>query len=649
MQYYEILAGSQRYHGTKPLIYASKIPLAKGSIVTIPLQSQNISGIVLSRVTKPSFSTKPIVQLLPLPELPSTSLKLIDWLSQYYPAPIGSIVSNYIPHLFGPRLKIPVPSEPKTTGQISSLPPLTKEQKTVIDKINSYKHKQLAFLLHGDTGTGKTRVYIEQAKPELAKGRSVLILSPEISLSSQLISEFKKSFNYPVIAFHSNLSEAKRREAWLQILSSTKPVIVVGPRSALFAPFNKLGLIVVDEAHESAYKQEQTPRYHALRVAGKLAQLHDAKLIIGTATPNVTDYYIAEVLKMPIFRMQELATKKLLAKPRLLIVSAKNKAHFSRNAYLSDDLLDGVESSLNKGEQSLIYLNRRGTSRIILCEKCSWQALCPNCDLPLTYHGDTHIMRCHTCGYKNKAIASCPVCASTKILYKSVGTKSIVDSLASFFPKARIQRFDTDNKISERFEQHYDTIVKGGVDILVGTQLLAKGLDLPRLSMVGVVTADTGLSFPDYTAEERTFQQLVQIIGRIGRGHVAGTAIIQTHNPNSSAITSAINRDWDGFYRQQLDERRQFMFPPFCYLLKLSCTRKSQASAIKTSQALMHKIQQLPLKLQLSNPIPSFYEKSSRGFKWQIIIKAKNRNELLRVVRILPAGWIYDLDPVNLL
>jgi len=267
----------------------------------------------------------------------------------------------------------------------------------------------------------------------------------------------------------------------------------------------------------------------------------------------------------------------------------------------------------------------------------------------LTYHGDTHIMRCHTCGHKAKAVANCPVCGSSKVLYKSIGTKSIVDSLTRFFPKARIQRFDTDNKQSERFEQHYDTIVRGDVDILVGTQLLAKGLDLPQLSMVGVVTADTGLSFPDYTAEEHTYQQLLQIVGRIGRGHTTGTAIIQTHNPSSPAIIAAINKDWYSFYKQQLEERRQFMFPPFCYLLKLSCVRKTQASAIKTSQDLMHKIQQLPLKLKLSGPAPSFYEKSSRGFKWQIIIKAKNRNELLKVVEMLPAGWTYDIDPISLL
>ena len=648
MQYYEILAGSQRYHGTKPLVYACEKSLAIGSIVTIPLQNQNISGIVLSEVTKPPFLTKSIIQLLPIPALPGTSLELINWLSQYYPAPIGSIVSNFIPHLFGPRLKIPTPITPSTVRSKVSLPPLTKEQKAVTKEIHSSKYK-LSFLLHGDTGTGKTRIYIEQAGPELAKGRSVLILTPEISLSSQLISEFKKSFSYPVIAFHSNLSEAKRRGAWLQILGSIEPVIVVGPRSALFAPFKKLGLIVVDEAHESAYKQEQTPRYHALRVAGKLAQLHKAKLIIGTATPNVTDYYIAETIKMPILRMQELATKSLPARIKTKVVPSNDKTLFSRNPYLSDDLLNAVETSLNKNEQSLVYLNRRGTARLILCEKCGWQALCPNCDLPLTYHGDIHIMRCHTCGYKAKAVANCSVCGSSKVLYKSIGTKSIVDSLARLFPKARIQRFDTDNKQGERFEQHYDTIVRGDVDILVGTQLLAKGLDLPRLGMVGVVTADTGLSFPDYTAEEHTYQQLLQIVGRVGRGHTTGTAIIQTHNPNSPAIISAINKDWDSFYKAQLDERRQFMFPPFCYLLKLGCTRKTQASAIKTSQALMHKIQRLPLKLQLSGPAPSFYEKSSRGFKWQIIIKAKNRNELLKIVQILPAGWAYDLDPISLL
>jgi len=649
MEYYEVLSGSQRYHGTKPLIYSSKFSLKKGAIVSVPLQKQNILGVVLSRAVKPSFSTKQIVQTFPIPVLPSSSLELIKWLALYYPAPIGSIVSIFLPHLFGTRLKIPVSIKTSTTKTKTFLPPLTKDQNTAIMTIQSYDKQQRSFLLHGDTGTGKTRIYLELAQSVLAKKQSVLILIPEISLSSQLIKELDKVLTCPVIAYHSNLSEAKRRDRWLQILESSEPLVVVGPRSALFTPFDRLGLIVVDEAHENAYKQDRAPHYHTLRVAGKLAQLHNARLIIGTATPNVTDYFVAEAIKIPIIKMQEPATKTNPAKTKVCVVPIIDKSFYKRDPYLSDILLEAVEASLNKAEQALVYLNRRGTSRLVMCENCGWQALCLNCDLPLTYHGDSYVMRCHTCGYRAKAVATCPDCTSPNILYKSIGTKSIVDSLTRLFPQARIQRFDTDNKTSERFEKHYEKIVRGDVDILVGTQLLAKGLDLPRLSMVGVVIADTSLSFPDYTAEEQTYQQLKQIIGRVGRGHIAGTAIIQTYNPNSPAILSAINNKWLDFYKSQLKERRKYLFPPFCYLLKLSCIRKTQSSANKASQSLIYKLKLTPLKIRLSTPAPSFYEKSSNGYKWQIIIKSKNRNELLKVVELLPANWAYDLDPINLL
>jgi len=647
MFFYKVLVSSQRYHGNEPLTYSSEDALNRGQLVVVPLQRQTVVGLVSDKTTKPAFKTKPIVSWLEYC-LPITSLQLLTWLGEYYPAPIGAITNLFIPTniTLVPRKESKV--SVSAPVEIINLPSLTDEQKRTLLSIDGFPKDQ-SILLHGDTGTGKTRIYLELASRQLARGSSVLVLTPEIGLTPQLVGSFQRAFNELVVVIHSGLSPGERKKAWLSILEAKQPLVVIGPRSALFSPISKLGLIVVDEMHESAYKQEQAPYYQSLRVAAKLASLHKAQLIMGSATPNVTDYYIAKARGVPILRMKELAVSTSHAKSSVRVISAQNKDHFSRNPYLSNELIESLETTLNHGAQSLIFLNRRGTARLVACQICGWQSRCPNCDLALTYHGDSHSMRCHTCGYKAKAIVHCPICSSTEILYKSIGTKSIVETLEHLFPKARIQRFDTDNKKAERFEQHYDQVMSGKIDILVGTQLITKGLDLPKLAFVGVVTADTNLTFPDYTAEERTYQLLTQIIGRIGRGHIAGQAIIQTHNPESYVIQTAISRDWDTFYADQLHERQKFLFPPFCYLLKLSCTRKTIASCMKSAQALLSNLQQLGLPLRIIGPTPSFYEKSAKGYTWQLVVKAKNRQHLVHIAHFLPAGWSYDLDPTNLL
>jgi len=647
MYYYKVWVASQRYHGAEPLTYSSNQKLESGTIIVIPLQHQNIVGVVDQSVSKPPFKTKSVLSVLDMPPLPQPSLKLLVWLLDFYPAPLGFITSQFLPSQLASKPRLPGPKKRSKATAKLNLPPLTNEQKVALGAIQATS-KQHSYLLHGDTGTGKTRLYLELAQTTHKAHQDVLVLTPEISLTPQLVATFEQMFPGQVITLHSNLSVSARRSAWLRVLTATNPLVVIGPRSALFAPFRDLGLIVVDEAHDNAYKQEQAPYYQALRVAAKLADIHDAKFIMGTATPNVTDYYIAQAKGLPILRLQALA-KGVQTRPNVVVVAAREKKYFTRSLHLSDALLQALEKSLQGGEQSLVFLNRRGTARLVMCQACGWQARCPVCDLPLTYHGDVHIMRCHTCGYKTNAMAHCPVCSSTDIIYKSAGTKSIVDELARLFPKARIKRFDTDNKKAERFEQHYETVVDGKVDMLVGTQLLSKGLDLPKLSVVGVVTADTSLSFPDYTAEERTFQLLTQIIGRVGRGHLPGTAIVQTYNPDSPIIQAAVTKNWQSFYQTQLAERQRFMFPPFCYLLKLTCTRKTQASALKTAQALRSQLENLRLPVQIIGPSPSFYEKTAQGYCWQIIVKAKSRHHLINVIKTLPSGWSHDIDPTNLL
>ncbi len=641
--YYEVLASSKRYHGTGALTYSYSQKLSIGSLVKVPLRNDDVVGIVVDKVTKPAFATKPVTEVLAFNIIPKTSLELLNWLQAYYPASLGSIVAQFLPSGLDKSVKDNENDENLTKP--ITLPPLTSEQSNVINRIN----KSGTFLLHGDTGTGKTRVYIELAKQELISGKDVLILTPEISLTPQLVSDFQSVFGSKVIVIHSSLTGVERRKAWLDVLKSTKPVIVIGPRSALFAPFKNLGLIVADEAHDNAYKQEQAPYYHGLRVAGQLAKINSAKLVMGSATPSVTDYFVAEAKNIPILRMTKLAKQSEHAKANIQIIDSTNRKLFTKNHYLSDDLLKAIGQTLSSGNQALIFLNRRGTARLVACQNCGWQALCPNCNLPLTYHGDEHIMRCHTCGFKDSSPTICPICKSSDIIYKSAGTKTIIELLKSLFPDAKTQRFDGDNKKAERFEQHYKNVQAGKVDIIVGTQILTKGLDLPKLGLVGVVNADSSLAFPDYTAGERTFQLLSQIIGRVGRGHAAGKAIVQTFQPGNESILAAINKDWQGFYETEVKYRQLFTFPPYCFVLKLNCVRKTQKSAQQTSVKLVEDLRQLKLPIEVVGPSPGFFEKSKNGYSWQIIVKSKSRDNLLEIINKLPAGWNYDIDPTSLL
>jgi primosomal protein N' (replication factor Y) len=416
----------------------------------------------------------------------------------------------------------------------------------------------------------------------------------------------------------------------------------------LFVPLKDIGLVVVDEAHDSAYKQDQAPRYNTLRVASKVAQLHHSRLVFGSATPLISEYYVATKKNVPIVRMQGLATSSEHSTPEIIVVDATKREEYSRDPYLSTPLLNAIKNSLAEKTQSLIFLNRRGTARLVLCQNCGWQALCPNCDLPLTYHGDKHLMRCHTCGYAQNIVLNCPVCSSVDIIFRSIGTKALTASLEKLFPEARIERFDADNAKTDRLESNFEAVHSGEIDILVGTQLLIKGHDLPQLGLVGVVAADSSLYFPDYTAEEQTYELLTQVIGRVGRGHRRGTAIIQSYHPDSAALGAAITKDWDSFYHQQLEERRLFLFPPFCHILKLSCARKSSTSAQKSAQSLANTLKKSK-GLIISGPSPAFIEHRLGLYHWQIVVKAKQRAHLLDVVEKLPANWTYDLDPINLL
>ncbi|MBR0479910.1 primosomal protein N', partial [Candidatus Saccharibacteria bacterium] len=440
---------------------------------------------------------------------------------------------------------------------------------------------------------------------------------------------------------------SKNRYFSNSLLETERPRVIIGPRSALFAPVDNLGLIIIDEEHENTYYQENPPRYSAVRVASLMAKNLDIPLILGSATPTVEDFYLAET-KGSLVRLEEKA-KKEAVKPEVKIIDLKERDNFSKNRYFSTTLLNQMSENLKQGRQTLIFHNRRGSSTLTLCEECGEEILCPNCYLPLTLHADEFVLQCHTCGHSERVPTNCPKCGHTGVIHKGIGTKLIEAELLKLFPKAKIRRFDADNKKGEELAAVYDEVKTGEVEILIGTQTLAKGLDLPKLATVGVVQADAGLSLPDFAAEERTFQLLAQVIGRVGRGHLKDTNVfIQTFRPEHPVLTFAATEDYLGFYRYMISERQKGGFPPFRFLLRLELTLKTEALVLKKVREAARELARVK-GLSVSPPRPAFHERTNKGYTWEIIIRSRSRRMLLEAVSNLDANFKITLDPPSLL
>jgi primosomal protein N' (replication factor Y) len=642
-RYYFVWVRSVRYRGNEALTYRYDGEITIGSVVRVSLQKETVLGIVTGKTLRPHFVTKPIEAVLSINPLPPESVQLASWIQSFYPSTVGVITSLFLPKTL--QTHNTLPDRYTEIAPPPILPPLTIEQSSALAAFKAPD----TYILHGRTGSGKTRLYIELADRTLAGGRAVLILVPEIGLTSQLAASFEEQFASRVVLLHSRLTPAQRQSAWLRIANATQPLVLLGPRSALFSPLHNIGAIIIDEAHDQAYKQEQAPYYQAVRVAAQLRLLHNATLVLGSATPAITDYYLAKEKNKPILTLRKLA-KPESHKRQVTIVDLKDRTQFSRTPHISRSLAQAMSAALARNQQVLLYLNRRGTARISLCQACGWQALCPRCDIPFTYHGDSHTLRCHICGCTVKAITNCPDCNNSALTFRSAGTKAIVEEAGRLFPEAHIMRFDADNLKHDRLESQYPHIVEGNVDILVGTQMLAKGLDLPRLSTLGIILADSSLYIPDYTSHEQTYQLLTQVTGRVGRGHLQGHIVIQTYQPDSPLLRAAIQDDWDTFFQSEFQERKKYFFPPFCSILKLSCKRASPLSAEKAAQAFIAHLDTLNLPVRIEGPAPAFHEKAGGKYQWQIIIKAKQRSNLLQIIKELPrSGWTYDIDPTNLL
>lgn len=645
MEYYVVSPLRVVHARESALTYHFEGSLLPGQIVAVSVGQKIVPGVILKLSKKPSFETKPIDHVVSDTPLPTQLLRVHSWLSEYYLSHPVAVWQTMLPSGLLKKRRKRLDSREKHLRERTNYV-LNKHQSEVVKAI--WERPNQTSLLRGITGSGKTAMYIELAKRTLEQGNSAIVLVPEIALTSQIVAEFAAHFD-DIILTHSTMTESERHTTWLDALTSEKPRVAIGPRSALFLPLTHVGLIVIDECHEPAYKQEKSPRYSALRAASILAREHEARVVMGSATPSVADYYLASKTDS-VVTIDTLA-KQNAVRPSVEIVDMTKHGNFPRSQFLSTTLLSQLEQTLAAGHQALLFHNRRGSAPTTLCENCGWSATCPRCFVPLTLHADQHHLRCHLCNHQERVPTACPSCAGAHIIHKGIGTKRIAEEVQRLFPKARVARFDGDNESGETVDANYQALYDGDIDIIVGTQVIAKGLDLPKLRFVGVVQADSGLALPDYQSSERVFQLLAQVSGRVGRNEHESHVVVQSYQPTHPSVLHGIAQDYEAFYEQTLQDRTRANFPPFTYLLKATCTYKTESASVRAVRQLAATLRpHLSGNDEIVGPAPAFYERARDSYRWQLIVKSTSRAQLVELARLIPpTHWQFELDPISLL
>jgi primosomal protein N' (replication factor Y) len=514
------------------------------------------------------------------------------------------------------------------------------------------------FLLHGVTGSGKTEVYLTAIETALAEGRSALLMVPEIALTPQMAGQFFSRFGDRVAILHSAFTDVERTEQWRRIRSGAASV-VVGTRSGVFAPVQNLGLIVVDEEHDGSYKQEENPRYNGRDVAIVRAQGVGACVVLGSATPSLESRYNAEKGKYTLLELPG----RIEARPMPVVELIDMRQEFletRKQDTFSRKLIEALGQRVESGEQTIVLLNRRGFSSFVACRACGERVQCINCSLTLTYHKRDRRLLCHYCGYAEKVPSQCPKCSSEHIYFLGIGSERVEEELHRAFPAARIARLDRDTVTGKRqYEVILQDFREGNYDMLVGTQMIAKGHDIPNVTLVGVVAADMGLGIPDFRAAERTFQLLTQVAGRAGRGNLPGIVLVQTINPDHYAVRLAAAQDYQGFYEKELHFRRMMHYPPFSAMANVLVRSEKKEMAMRMSTELGFLLNPPPEKLRVMGPAEAPVPRLKNEYRYQFLIKAASRkalNELLRKVRnfALENKWgatalVIDVDPLTLM
>ena len=540
---------------------------------------------------------------------------------------------------------------------------LNPEQAKAVEKINAESGK--FFLLHGVTGSGKTEVYLQAIARALEGGKGAIVLVPEISLTPQTVERFKARFSSGplqtlVAVLHSHLSTGERHDEWHKIRHG-RAKIVIGARSAIFAPVEPLGLIIVDEEHEHSYKQEEAPRYHARDVAVVRGQREGATVVLGSATPSLESYHNAKRGKYTLLEMPNRVDDKQMPLVRVLDMRTEKSKGDKGPPIFSQRLKNAIHHRLEAGEQTILFLNRRGFATSMQCPDCGLVAECPNCSLSLTYHRREQTLRCHICGHRERAPQRCPneKCRSPKIRFHGLGTEKVEDVLRKLFPKANVCRMDSDAlKRKDDFRRILGDFRRGKIDILVGTQMIAKGLHFPRVTLVGIVYADTSLHLADFRAGERTFQLLTQVAGRAGRGDVEGEVVVQTFSPVHPAIQFARRHDFEGYFEAEMEFREQLLYPPFTRAALLTIRGRNEDKVKFSADHIKRELEKLIPKLPdlvIAGPAPAPLLRAENFYRYQIMLRLGKMSVLSRHLALIDAQLTLpddvtltiDIDPVN--
>lgn len=592
--------------------------------------------------------------LYALKESPSIPKRLVDEKLHIGNQTINRLVENKIIRIVEERvIRGAVPKiEEKTDKALS----LSREQQEIVDTIREDASRGIhkTYLIRGITGSGKTEVYMQAANDVISKGRQVIVLIPEIALTFQTLMRFYNRFGNRVGVMNSTLSQGEKYDLYEQAQEGNID-IVIGPRSALFTPFSNLGLIIIDEEHETSYKSENMPKFHARETAIELARMNNASVILGSATPSIDSYYKAETGEYKLFTLTQRLTGNQL--PEVYVSDLREELKTGNRSILSRDLQRLIEDRLSKNEQIMLFINRRGVAGFVSCRACGYVVKCPHCDVSLSLHRNGQMI-CHYCGFTQAAYKQCPECGSKYILGFKAGTEQIEDTVKMMYPKARTLRMDADTtKKKESYEEILSRFLNKEADILIGTQMIVKGHDFKNVTLVGVLAADMSLFASDYRAPERTFQLLTQAAGRAGRGDVPGAVVIQTYKPDHYAIQFALKQDYEGFYNEEIGYRELMDYPPAAHMLSVLITGENEDSVKNLSERLAKLVREQFKKLVIG-PSPCSISKINDVYRYAFYIKDKEYNNLVEIKDMLEGelsirkqfkeNVFFDFDPLNM-
>lgn len=654
IQYVDILVSGSGPKDTFTYSWPEKIKETPsiGLIVRVPLKNKLITGVVigLRKHFSATYEVREVKRVVdPLLKLTSQQLALAKWMSEKYLAPYSDCIMSFLPVTTPPPKNI-IETNLNEVAINKTKIKLNDEQLAALEIIRN-GHKPI--LLHGVTGSGKTEIYIETTRETLALGKSALILVPEIALTPQTLNRFESQFNGLVAVWHSGLTDAERRSSFWQILTG-KNKIIVGSRSALFLPLQNLGLIVIDEEHEKSYFQESSPRYNSIELSEQIANQAQAKLILGSATPSLESVWKASTKQYLLAKLTKRPLGMVL--PETILIDLKQEK-LLRNRVISGSLENYIRDVLGDKKQVVLLLNRRGYSTVEMCGDCGYVQMCSSCNVPLTAHyysKQIPVFICHHCHKQEGGILECPICKSVNIKLKGFGTERVDEELKGLFPEAKVLRMDKDTTTDKaNISTMYKDFAMQKYDILLGTQMIAKGWDIPNVDLVGVLSAENGLLLPDYHSSANTFNLLVQVSGRSGRAKKIGRTVIQTYQPENPIIRAAANHDYSTFIKHELKTRKEFNYPPFSDVVRLvyqhSNLVKCEKTATEVAYGIIHQNIQ---NVDIIGPSPCFLEKLHGKYRFQILIKIMDKSSLNLIKAAasqLKYPWAVEINPSQVL